>query len=57
MWNSIDILLTANPQLLLNHPKDKEVIKFNTSYNKDINVTNSISNLKELTNKIKEIYD
>jgi hypothetical protein len=57
MWNSIDILLTANPNLLLNYPKDKEVIKFNTSYNKEIETKNSISNLKELTNKIKELYD
>ena len=57
MWNSIDILLTANPNLLLNYPKNKEVIKFNTSYNKEIETKNSISNLKELTNKIKELYD
>ncbi len=32
LWDSIDILLTANPKLLLNHPKNKILIKFNTCY-------------------------
>jgi len=57
LWNSIDILLTANPKLLLNHPENKIVIKFNTTYNSDIKSEFSISNLKELKTKIKEIYD
>ena len=55
LWNSVDILLTANPNLLLNHPKDKVVIKFNTVYNKDIEVEHNISSLKELKTKIQEI--
>lgn len=48
MWNEIDILLTANPNLLLNHPKDKIVIKFETDYNKSINKHNFINSLKDL---------
>jgi hypothetical protein len=56
MWNSIDVLLTANPNLLLNYPTDKLVIKFNTIYNKDINVEHEISSIKELKTKIEEIY-
>jgi len=56
MWNSIDILLTANPNLLLNIPQDKLVIKYETSYNSDVNSQYSIKNLKELKNKIQEIY-
>jgi len=56
MWNSIDVLLTANPNLLLNHPTDKLVIKFNTIYNKDISVEHEISSIKELKTKIEEIY-
>lgn len=28
--------LLRNPNLLLNHPKDKTVIKFETEYNQDI---------------------
>jgi hypothetical protein len=56
MWDSIDVLLTANPNLLLNHPTDKLVIKFNTNYNKNISVENEISSIKELKTKIQEIY-
>lgn len=56
MWDSVDILLTANPNLLLNHPKDKLVIKFNTVYNTDIESEHNISSIKELKNKINEIY-
>lgn len=55
LWNSVDVLLTANPNLLLNHPEDKVVIKFNTVYNKDIEFEHNISSLKELKSKIQEI--
>ena len=57
MWNSIDVLLTANPSLLLNKPNDKLVIKYNTTYNSDIKVQYEISDIKELKLKLKEIYD
>ena len=56
LWNSIDILLTSNPNLLLNHPDDKKIIKFETTYNKDIECIHTIKNLKELKIKITEIY-
>ena len=52
MWDEIDILLTANPALLLEHPSNKNVIKYNTIYNKDINYPNSITTIKELENKL-----
>lgn len=55
LWESIDVLLTANPKLLLNHPDDKIVIKYETSYNSEINSQHSISKLKDLKTKIKEI--
>ena len=55
LWNSIDILLTANPKLLLNHPENITVIKFNTSYNSDIKTEHSISTIKELKLKIEKI--
>jgi hypothetical protein len=55
MWNSIDILLTANPTLLLNHPNDKIIIKYETIYNYDVQSTHTIKTIKELKNKIKEI--
>ena len=55
LWDSVDILLTANPKLLLNHPENKIVIKFETTYNSETKKEHSISTLKELKNKIKEI--
>jgi hypothetical protein len=56
LWDSIDVLLTANPTLLLNHPDEKKVIKYETSYNNDIETEHSIINLKGLKLKIEEIY-
>ena len=55
MWDSIDILLTANPDLLLNIPKDKVVIKYKTNYNKNINSNLEIKSLSELDDKVKTI--
>ena len=46
MWNEIDILLTANPTLLLEHPDDKIVIKYQTEYNKHIETDYTITELK-----------
>ena len=57
MWNEIDVLLTANPALLLNCPSDKSVIKFNTVYNKQSENSISIDSIKELENKLKEIIE
>jgi hypothetical protein len=57
MWDSIDILLTSNPKLLLEHPEDKIVIKYVTTYNSDIKTEHSVLNIKELKSKIEEIYD
>jgi hypothetical protein len=55
MWDEIDILLTSNPSLLLEHPSDKLIIKFNTEYNKNINSIHSISSMKEFEEKLKEV--
>jgi hypothetical protein len=55
LWGSVDILLTANPKLLLNHPEDKIMIKYDTSYNSEIKTEHSISTIKELKLKIEEI--
>ena len=56
MWDGVDILLTANPNLLLNKPSDKIVIKFETAYNKDIITEHSISSLHEFEDKLKLIF-
>ena len=55
MWNEIDVLLTANPTLLLNHPEDKLVIKYETIYNQEINTIHKIKKIKELEEIIKQI--
>ena len=55
MWNEIDVLLTANPVLLLNHPEDKLVIKYETIYNQEINTIHKIKKIKELEEIIKQI--
>ncbi len=56
LWSSVDVLLTANPNLLLNHSDSVTIIKYETSYNKDIESKHSITTLKELKSKIEEIY-
>jgi hypothetical protein len=48
IWDEFDVLLTANPNLLLNHPNDKILIKFETDYNKDIKMYHTIKKLKDL---------
>ncbi len=55
LWDSTDILLTANPNLLLNHPDNKKVIKYITSYNLDIESELQISSIKELKEKIENL--
>jgi hypothetical protein len=57
MWDEVDILLTSNPMLLLEHPSDKILIKFETEYNKQINSTHTISSIKELEMKLKQILE
>lgn len=56
LWSSVDVLLTANPNLLLNHPDSVTIIKYETFYNQNIESTYSIKTIKELKQKIEEIY-
>ena len=55
MWEEVDILLTSNPDLFLNKPEDKVLIKFKTEYNNEIYSDYEISSIKELKNKINQI--
>ena len=55
MWDSVDILVTSNPSLIENKPKDKIVVKFNTNYNKNINSEYEISSLKELDETLQKL--
>jgi hypothetical protein len=55
MWNEIDVLLTANPALLLDHPTDKILIKYETIYNNNVKSEHTINTIKELKDKLKTI--
>jgi hypothetical protein len=55
LWDEVDILLTANPDLIINHPKDKIVVKFLTIYNKNVNSDYEIKSLKEFDEIIKKL--
>jgi hypothetical protein len=48
IWDEIDVLVSANPSLIEDHPENKVVIKFNTQYNKTNKSEHEISSLKEL---------
>jgi hypothetical protein len=47
MWNEIDILVTANPQLLKSVPEGKTTIKIKTKYNKKSDSTYSYDNFMD----------
>ena len=53
MWNEVDILITANPNLIKNPLSGKTIVKYETSYNKDVKLDYTIKDLKEL----KELYE
>jgi hypothetical protein len=55
MWDEIDVLLTSNPVLLLEYPNNKIVIKYETEYNKDIEAKHTITTIKQLDDKLKEL--
>jgi hypothetical protein len=55
MWDEVDILLTSNPTLLLEKPKDKIVVKFITNYNKNIKVDYEIESLKEFDEVLQKL--
>jgi hypothetical protein len=57
MWDEVDILLTSNPDLLLNKPDNKIVIKFITDYNKHVESDYEISSLSDLELTIKKIEE
>lgn len=55
MWDEVDVLLTSNPNLMVNIPKDKTVVKYKTNYNKDINCDYEIETLKQFDIIIEKI--
>ncbi len=57
MWSEVDVLLTSNPSLLLECPKEKIVIKFETEYNKKIDSLYTIRSIKEFEKTLKQIIE
>jgi len=55
MWDEVDVLLTANPDLLLNYPQNKIVVKYETKYNKHVSSPYTISSLKEFESMLENI--
>ena len=55
MWDEVDVLLTANPDLLLNHPQNKIVVKYETKYNKHVSSPYTISSIKEFETMLENI--
>lgn len=55
IWNEFDILLTSNPILLLDSPSDKTVVKFETDYNKHIEIPLTITKMKEFDEILKKL--
>jgi len=55
MWDEVDVLLTANPDLLLNHPHNKIVVKYETKYNKQVSSPYTISSIKEFDSMLENI--
>jgi hypothetical protein len=49
-WDGIDILITANPNALLNKPNGKISVKVNASYNKDIPSDYEIDSILDFIN-------
>ena len=55
MWDEIDVLLTANPALLLNYPSDKILIKYETEYNQEVDSKYTIKTIKELEKVLEQL--
>jgi hypothetical protein len=55
MWNNVDILITSNPDLILNKPEGKIVVKFLRDYNKNIKSELEISTLSDFNLLLKKI--
>lgn len=56
IWNEFDVILASSPNLL-NNVDSKPTIKYERSYNLDIIVDHTITNLKQLESTLKEIIE
>jgi hypothetical protein len=54
--NEFDLIVTSNPEILINYKNRIELVKFETVYNKNINRPNTIITLKDLDTLIEQKY-
>jgi hypothetical protein len=54
--NEFDLIVTSNPEILINYKNRIELVKFETVYNKNINRPNTIITLKDLDTLIEKKY-
>jgi hypothetical protein len=55
MWNTVDVLLTSNPNLLTDVPQNKTTIQYLTDYNRNIECEYKIEKLGDFDELIKKI--
>lgn len=51
-WLNADILITANPNALLNKPENKISVKVKTSYNTDVSADYEINSILDIINNV-----
>ena len=55
--SSFDLIVTSNPEIIINYSNKTNIIKFETEYNKQLTSEHSIKSIKEISEKIKEIQN
>ena len=53
--SSFDLIVTSNPDIIINYSDKLTIIKYDTVYNKQVKSEITINSLKELSEKVKEI--
>jgi hypothetical protein len=55
--SKFDLIVTSNPDIIINYKNKANVIKFETCYNTNIMFENSISSIKDLKEKIRKCLE
>lgn len=55
--SKFDLIVTSNPDIIINYEDEINVIKFEASYNRNVSCKHTISSIKDLKNKIKELQN
>ena len=55
VWDESDLIITSNPELLDNNPKNKIMVKVNSTYNQNSSGDYTIENIEEFTTLYKKL--